>query len=622
MRRENGRGQTGIRRTMQTGKTRDMPTVRVVRALVEQGAGGGGFGAGENRGRMRRSVQRGWRRMGFRRQFLMLLVTATLLSTLGTVAAAYLGARVAAISNAQSRIQRDLTVAEQVMQAHGPSLAVQAGQLYTADGTLLNSDQTVARQMATLTGDATALYQLENGQFVDIAGSMTSGPVNSAIGQPLTGPAARALLHGCQGAHATPCRVTYSGVMSMQGVSYIAGLAPLNDDQGHLVGALGVVTPLAAIDTPLRELAGLLLLVGLLLTGIFIVLGYRISGPVSRRACNRLSQGLDDVSMAAGQLEQMSRRQLARSEHQVAAAQDIVAELRKLSDLAEALEHGTNLLRESTGQLWAEMSYPAPEAPRSLAASNASGGSPAMRQTAVVASQIGAAAGQARVLCHSLRTRLNQIIAEAGLLSDESLDVDVYIDSLASAVQCAEQALDSQPASTSRDFSVHGFVRALRGGVLAATVGSQSDDADDFAAGPPPIESGQTLRSGGSSGEWPARSAARGNALRAPRPRSGYTNPPLNAHTSGVFHAMPHPVPNSGPHASGSHPSVSGRRRVPWYSDEQDLSSTAQERDVPRRADARTNPPVPPGPQSGSWRRPPADPRSGPQSGSWMNDAR
>jgi Cache 3/Cache 2 fusion domain len=618
MRQDNSRGQNGMRRAASTGRTGDTPTVSVSRIAADPAPMSGARGSGEHAARMRRSVQRGWRRLGFRRQFVMLLVAATLLSTLSTVAAAYLGARVVSISNAQSRIKRDLQVADQVVAAHGPAITVQAGQLYTADGFKLNSDDMVVNQMASLTGDATALFQLENHQLVDIAGNITGGRADADIGQPLAGLAAQNLISSCTASQKTPCAATYSGIITLQGTSYIAGLAPLDDGNGRMVGALGVVTPLAAIEAPLRQLAGLLLLVGLLLTAIFIVIGYRISGPVSRRAVTRLSRGLDDVSAAAGQMEKMSRRQTARSEHQVAAAHDIVAELRKLSDLAEALEQGTNMLRESTGQLWAEMSYPAPAAPGGPAGSGIPNGSPAMRQTAVAASQIGAAAGQARVLCHGLRTRLNQIIAEAGLLSSESQNADAYIEALASAIGRVEDALDSHPASSGSSATALGFWRDLlpQRSPAKDTRASFKDDDDDGMT-----RSGQAFPPASDASGWTGRTPPSGRISHMPRGvRTGHTSPRLNARNTGAYRALPHHSVPSNPHLSGSHPSVSGRRRVPWYSDEQDLAGAFQESDPQNPAIRRDDPPTPPSQQSGSWRKPSGGPQPGPRPSDWMND--
>jgi hypothetical protein len=362
-------------------------------------------------------------------------------------------------------------------------------------------------------------------------------------------------------------------------------------------------------------LAGLLLLIGLLLTGIFIAIGYRISGPVSRRACGKVSRGLDDVSAAAGQLEKLSRRQAARSEHQVAAAQDMVAELRKLSDLAAALEHGTNLLRESTSQMWAEMSYPAPNA---QAAPGMPGGMPtsaaAMRQTTVAASQIGAAAGQARALCHGLRTRLNQIIAEAGLLSSESLEADSCIESLSEAVQRVEEALGSQAGGAAPGSVNDGLWRRLafwRGGralaarVAAARMAAGREDADDEPEMGSTMTGSMRAARGDSGVRWTGRAPTVGHISHAPRPyRSGHTGPQLSARSTGVSRAIPHPATPSGPQASGSHPSPSGHGRMPWYSDEQADRS------------------VPPTQQSGGWRGPASGSQSGPRPGNWMNDLR
>lgn len=122
------------------------------------------------------------------------------------------------------------------------------------------------------------------------------------------------------------------------------------------------------------------------------------------------------------------------------------------------------------------------------------------------------------------------------------------------------------------------------------------------------------------SGRWTGRPPAAGHISHAPRPsRSGHTGPQLSANSSGAFRALPHPGVSGAPHTSGSHPATSGRRRVPWYSDEQDLSGPRGLSDDPEE---RQRPSMPPAQQSGGWRQPPSGSQSGPRPGNWMNDLR
>ncbi|HEV2239012.1 MAG TPA: hypothetical protein VGR57_20305, partial [Ktedonobacterales bacterium] len=151
-------------------------------------------------------------------------------------------------------------------------------------------------------------------------------------------------------------------------------------------GASGVVT--AHSHTP--PVLGALL-IGLLLTGFFMLAAVRISGPLSPAALGALYASLDDALDSARQVDAGLRAQLTRATQQSATARHLMDELRTLTDVANALEHGVALLRDSTSQLYTG-GTPTPEA----RAQNA-------RAVAVAASQIGGAAEQATVLCQRLR---------------------------------------------------------------------------------------------------------------------------------------------------------------------------------------------------------------------------
>lgn len=452
-------------------------------------------------GRVRHVNGRGGGRLSFRRQFVLLLVAATLLSTLGTVAAAYFGARAIALRMAEDHAAQDLRMAAQILDSHGQSLAVRDGQLSTDAGYRLNGDPVVVEQITSVVGDNAAIYQVEGAQLVSIASDLPASQSHPAastgsetVGTPLDGPAYQALMGHCPATPPVPptCHQHYLGSTVIQNVAYIAAFIPLFDPQGICVGALAVATPLDRIETPLRLLAGMLLLVGLALTTLSIVVAYRVSGPVSQRALAALSGGLDDVGSSAGRLEQVARTQVTRSSRQVGAARHLIEELRALSEVATAMQNGVEMLRASTTEVWAEMSHPgaAPDPHASLRAA---------RQVAVVASQLGGSADQAQAFCQRLRAIMNQVIGEASALRDNGQLTEEHARELTTAIASVEVELGNRLSS-----HPYGSERA-RPGVSAGNTPVRQVAAVEARRGRPRLGVAALLgfmRQGTSMGRW------------------------------------------------------------------------------------------------------------------------
>lgn len=572
---------------------------------------------------MRRSVHRGWQRLGFRRQFVMLLVAATLLSTLGTVAAAYFGARSTAIDAAQARIVSDVRVATQVLGAHGHNVTARDGNLFTDDGYRLNGDNTVMDQITAMTGDGAAVYAMDGYQLTGVTGNVGARPGSSSriIGDTLNASIYQAMFRDCvTDQQGTSCEHAYHGIASIHGVTYITAISPLNDAQGTPTGVLVVATPLDRIEAPLRALIGVLLLIGLTLTIVFVVVGHRLAGPVSRRTFSVLSDGLDHVTSSAGQLGRLAHAQVQQSTRQTTIARSVLEDLRTLGQLAHALEHGVSNLRESASQLWADMSYPG-------AAPGFAANSRGARQVAVAASQLGGAADQANALCQSLRTHMNQIIAQAGVMAESGGEAETHARELAESLRRIEEALGNGPpavASPRKREDAPAQPELERPSRRIPAVEASLRESGTYGAVPRDLvtsaphlraadQSDAALRLGQPPRVNPMQPGGQriSHAPRAPRP--GDRAPRNDPHGSGLFRTGRHPSVSS-PRMAGGWPHATGRHPTPWFSDEQNLANPFRQTGASPTPDGGSPPGPIPAPDPGE--RP--MPRT--SGADWMND--
>jgi Cache 3/Cache 2 fusion domain len=531
---------------------------------------------------MRQCMRRGWGRLGFRRQFLGLLLAATLLSTLGTVAVVCVFTRASMMDATQARAARDVQVARQTLGTFGQTLALRDGQLFTDTGYRVNGDMAMVRQVTALTGEDAVVYEAEGSRLLSVAsdlpmsgaGTSDTGGVG-AIGDPLGGAAYQALRMGCLASPSVPPgrHQGYRGVATVLGNTYLTAILPLDDAQGLCVGALMVATPVERVDASLRLLVGLLLLIGLAVTSVFIVVGYCISAPVSRHAFATLSAGLDNVGASSARLEGLTHAQVGRTSRQIATARQLADEQRALTEVASALEHGVALLRDSTGSIWAELSYPG-AAPDPYATSRAA------RQTAVAASQIGGATQQAAALCQRLRARMNQVIAEADVLGENGRDIAAEARRLSSAVENLQEALGNRlgrapSASRMGALGLRAWLGSLgaRAMIYAQSVLSDQGDTDEDE------DRGHPAHRASDDVLWSSEHAAASGhpvtsdyASHAPRPRR--TGRP-SAQADLRLSSLPLP-PYHAPWPDGSrpdtkHPHTSGRDHAPWSPEEVDL---------------------------------------------------
>jgi hypothetical protein len=365
-----------------------------------------------------------------------------------------------------------------------------------------------------------------------------------------------------------------------------------------VVSAVGTVMLAAVWMPPVRHEVGLLLLIGLALTALCLFVGYRLSGPVSRRAYTALTGGLDAIAGSAVRMEALAVDQTTRSRQQALLARQLSDEVRALGEAAERLEQGVALLRDTAGQMWAEMSYPTSAVDTPISARSA-------RQAAITASQLGAAIEQTTSLCYRLRARTNLVIAEADLLSAQGREAEHQLGALREGVRRVEEALGG-----SGSLPVPGHARTASEQVNAAL--RPSWRLLRALAG--------TLARWGAP-RWPrdrggARAASAYGSRRLPTATTGGVAARNGANTTSA-HGTPIRGAGGSRLSSGRHPAAGGHPRPG--------ASTARGRmpSRPRLPDTAPHPTIGAGGgRGGAPDQPPFPPRSTPHPGDeWLNGA-
>lgn len=388
------------------------------------------------------SERRRFRRLRLGRRIVPLLVAVVLVSSCGIVGLAYLGARANAIASAQSRAAEDVRIERQLLADQGASLTSQDGQLFVgvdSAAIALNDDSTIVDRMHSLVNGYATIYQLEGISLVAISTNLPTGAGKSsqgsrALGDALSGPAFNALLGRCGPTDTVGCHHDYSGVVTMHGVSYAAAYEPLTDANGAFVGALSVAIPLDSVLAPMTQFAVMLLLVALLMALVAVVTGTWVVGAISNSALGTLDAQLNVVADVTIDLDRLSRAHVEGAEHQARTARQVSDEVRALNALARTLDEGQSELRDSTGEIWAEMSQPgaAPDPAATLRWA---------RQAAVVSGRLGTTAEHARDLCQHIVASMNHIIAEVNVVSQRGREMQARTQDLRGSVEQVEMAL-------------------------------------------------------------------------------------------------------------------------------------------------------------------------------------
>ena len=415
------------------------------------------------------ALRGGFWRPGLHRRFVPVLIALVLASSLGVAGLAYFGDRESAITTARTSATQDVRVLRQLLADQGAGVTSNGGQLVVGQDSaqlVLNGDTTLVDRAHDATGAYTAIYQLQGPNLISVASNIpttdTQGnplPGRRLLGDTIGGSAYDALLGNCGAADTQSCHQTYSGVVTLRGVSYVAAYAPLSDNGGAFVGALAAAVPLDRVLAPVTQQAVLLVLISLLLGMVALVAGYWVFESGTRRSFAALDAQLDAVANQATKVRALARRQVTLTAQQARAAQQAGEQSRTLDALARVMEQGYTGLRESASELWAEMSQPGAVPDPARASAQA-------RQAAVVAARVGTAAAQARDLCRHLALAMRHMIVQSHTITDGGRELDLHATELLGAVEQASATLAERqalPAGQGREERVTGTMHATTG---------------------------------------------------------------------------------------------------------------------------------------------------------------
>lgn len=415
-------------------------------------------------------VQRhAFRRLQTRQQYLPLLVTATVLTVLMVIVVGYVAARATTMSAAQASASTNAQIAREVISERGQYPAIVNQQLVASSGgsnyTLVN-DTWVVDHVRQLTRDWAVIYQLTGSTtqpaLMSVAANLpkTNGMGNAiantrATNQPIPPDAQAALFGSCGSVNASAaCYGDYSGVVTIAGVSYVAGFEPLLAQDGKLVGAVGVMTPLDDVLAAPKQLAILLLMAGLLVGLIVVVVGMWLVDQFPNRLLRQLDGQLDMMAHAAVELGRLAHQQQFRLHHQQRAARQVGEHAMKLESLASEMDDGQQALHQTTTAIWEEMSQPG-------IAINAATALRLAREAAVRASEVGMAGDATRAHARQVITLMNQVIAEGRALAQEGQEAETHANELATTLDHMETDLGEHLAPHRYDLGSAPLIRRI-----------------------------------------------------------------------------------------------------------------------------------------------------------------
>lgn len=413
------------------------------------------------------SVRRhAFRRLQTRQQFLPLLIATTVLTLLVVIAIGYVAARANAISAAQASASTNAQIAREVISERGQYPSLVNNQLVASSGAntyALVNDTWVVDHVRQLTGNWAVIYQLTNAPSLlavstnlpktDIQGQPIAN--TRAIGQLAPAAAQSAIIGTCGATNSTTaCYGDYTNVVTIGDVSYVAGIEPLLDQNGHLVGAVGVFMPLDDVLAAPKQLAILLLMMGLLVGLIVLVAGTWLAGQFPNRLLRQLDGQLDTMARAAVELGRLAHQQQFRLQHQQRAARQVGDHALKLESLAETMDDGQAALHQTTTAIWEEMSAPG-------VAINAATALRLAREAAIRASEVGTAGDATRAHARQVVTLMNQVIAEGRALAQEGQAAEMHANELALTLDQMETDLGEQLAPRRYDLGSAPLVRRI-----------------------------------------------------------------------------------------------------------------------------------------------------------------
>jgi hypothetical protein len=391
-------------------------------------------------------------------RFVPLLLALTLLSSLGLAGLAYLAARNAALADAQTRTAQDVRTLRQLLADQGGSLTVRDGKLVMvggqqSDGLVLNGDTVLVDRARTLLDADATIYQLQGPALTAVATAVPvagdagrAQPGSRALGDALNGADYDALLGTCGGVDTHACHHTYTGITTIRDIPYVVTDEPLYDGNGAFVGALGVALPLETVLAPATQQAVLLLLVGMLIWLVGVVGGYWVFDRLAKRTEATLARQLGGVSQGALALADLARMQVALTNRQRPLRHQVVEQAQALDTLARNIEQVQMGLRDTTSELWAEMSQPgaAPDPAKVLRSA---------QRAAVVAARMGTGATQVHDFCRQIVALMRQSARDWDAVATYGRALDARAMELRALVEQAE---------TDREEDVPGWLRGLR----------------------------------------------------------------------------------------------------------------------------------------------------------------
>jgi hypothetical protein len=388
------------------------------------------------------------------------LVVTMLLTSVAIVGAAYFAARISTLNAAQERLGQDAQIAEEMVAERGQYASLQGDKLVVGVGNAtytLSNDTYVVDHIQAVTGDEAIIYRLAGTNLISVASTFplpgadghTDVPTRQ-VGDPLIGPARDAVLGHC-GAEATgsACRGRFGGEVTLHGHSMMAGMAPLLDINGKLVGAVGVMRPLdAVLQTPM-QLVILLAFVSLLVALISLGIGTWILSMRGDRAIADLGERLETMAGSASELQQLVQLQAERLQRQERAVRQVSELARELDPLVGTMEREQVSLRQSATDIWAEMSQPglAPNPATALQLA---------RQSAVAAARVGATSAEVRTRSRLLLDLMMKIVAEGHALTEEGQEAEQHTRELLAAIEGVETTLGDQSAQHSASLRQRG----------------------------------------------------------------------------------------------------------------------------------------------------------------------
>jgi hypothetical protein len=507
---------------------------------------------------------RAFRRLHAQQQYLPLLIVTVVLTLLVVITTGYVAARANALTSAEASARTNAQLAREVVSERGQFPALVNNQLVVTSGTTnypLVNDTWVVDRVGQLTGDLAVIYQLTNMGSPSLWSISSNALKAGSQGQSIAGtratrqaipPDARLAIFGACGQVGadTACYGDFSGVVAVAGVNYIGGFEPLLDQYGRLVGAVGVMTLMDDVLMAPKQLAIMLLLMGLLVGLVALVAGTWLAGRFPNRLLWQLDGQLDVMARAAVELGRLAHQQQFRLQRQQRTARQVGEHARRLESLASTMDDGQTALHQTTTAIWEEMSQPG-------VAINAATALRLAREAAVRAAEVGTAGDETRAHARQVIALMNQVIADGRALAQEGQEATSHANALAATLDHMETDLGEQLAPRRYDLGSAPLIRRIT--EASHRLRQMLQSVEDTPTDPQRPTTGRpSYRTGGPMGT--ARAPLTGLPLHDGTGRSSSTS--FRGNES--FGGLPKGQPGFPSYPPSANPDVSGSRRGGW----------------------------------------------------------